>query len=221
MSANKYNESQIAAGRLTSEMITKLVEHWQSGNGLTVDGYAGPNTLGSLSTPSGIAKHFPLRCLADGRRPVITSKFRDENPSRSTHNGVDFLFAWEDGDPLVKIGDGGAAGRKGVRRYWIPEGTYAVAAARGIVQAADSSKTGYRIWIDHGHGERTGYFHLKNCAVMQGDLVAAGDDLGIVGDNPAGHDATHLHFEVSPSDRYQPINPRTWLDGALYLDAKE
>lgn len=221
MNASKYNAKQYQDGNLTDAMVTKLVQCWQRHNDLAVDGFAGPNTLHSLmSSGSGsLVKYFPLRLLGDGRKPVITSGFYTENPSRSTHHGVDFFYPWHSGDPLVPVGDGGAVAKRGERRWWIPEGTYAVAAADGIVQVAADSKTGHKVWIDHGNGERTGYFHLINCTVMPGDTVSAGTALGVVGDNPSGHDATHLHFEVSPAHRYAPVNPRTWLEGATYLSA--
>lgn len=221
MNASEYNAGQYADGELTDEMITELVEYWQRGHqGLTVDGFAGPNTLSTLEKKCGaLLKHYPLRLLEGGRGPVITSGFYTENPSRSTHKGVDFFYRWTDSDQHMPTGDGGAIEKRGKRKWWIPPGTYAVAAASGVVQVAANSKTGYRVWIDHGNGERTGYFHLQDCVVNAGDKVAAGDGLGQVGDNPNGHDATHLHFEVSPTDRYAPMNPRLWLKGAIYLDA--
>jgi hypothetical protein len=35
--------------------------------------------------------------------------------------------------------------------------------------------------------------------------------LGLVGDNPADHDARHLHFELSPTATYSPIDPTPFL----------
>lgn len=220
MNASEYNARQYAEGELTDEMITELVEYWQRGHDLAVDGYCGPNTINTLQKKVGeLTKYYPIRLLGDGRAPVITSGFYTENPSRSTHKGVDFFFKWLDSDPSMPLGDGGAIKKRGKRKWWIPEGTYAVAAAAGVIQVAEDSKTGHKVWVDHGNGERTGYFHLQNCTVNAGEKVAAGDALGLIGDNPNGYDATHLHFEVSPADRYAPINPRLWLKGAIYLDA--
>lgn len=220
MNAAEYNANQYSADELTDNMLVELVEFWQRKHSLAVDGYAGPNTLASIQNEVGdLEKFYPLRLLSDGRQAVLTSGFHTENPSRPTHKGADFFLPWEDGDPEVPIGDGGAVAKNGVRRWWIPEGTHAVSAASGIIQKAGPTKTGYRVWVDHKNGERTGYFHLENCLVEVGQSVQAGFALGLVSDNPTGHDGKHLHFEVSPSDRYAPKNPRLWLKGATYLDA--
>lgn len=205
---------------LTPEMITELVEYWQRGHGLTVDGFCGPNTQGTIAAASSSSQRFyPLRCLPDGRRPIITSAFYTENPSRSSHKGVDFFFRWLDSDPDVPVGDGGAIRRNGKRKWWYPPGTCAVAAAFGVVMKAGRHSTGFRAWIDHGDGTRTGYFHLKDLRVTQGHTISAGADVGLVGDNPNGHDGKHLHFETSPVGSYAPTNPRKWLKNAKYLEA--
>lgn len=218
MNASEYNAKQYRTGKLTDAMITELVECWQRHHQLTVDGFAGPNTLGSiLGGAAALAKFYPLRALTDGRQPVITSGFYTENPSRSTHKGVDFFYKWQEGDPLVAVGDGGAIAKRGTIKWWYPDNTCAVSAADGVVSEAGNTKTGHRVWVDHGHGERTGYFHLQNCLVSIGQRVDAGHPLGLIGDNPSGHDGKHLHFEVSPVGKYAPINPRVWLKGAGYL----
>ena len=217
MSAADYNRKQIAEGNLTDLMIVKLVEAWQRGHiGLAVDGYAGENTLSSLSRGLGIEKFWPLAVLSDGRKPQITSGFYTENPSRSTHKGVDLFYKWLDTDPDVPLGDGGAIKKNGKRKWWYPPGAVAIAAASGVVTAASDTKTGHRVWVDHGNGERSGYFHGSDLLVDVGDEIAAGTPVILVGDNPKGHDAKHLHFEVSPVDRYAPMNPRKWLEGAGY-----
>ena len=104
MNASKYNAKQYQDGNLTDAMVTKLVQCWQRHNDLAVDGFAGPNTLHSLmSSGSGsLVKYFPLRLLGDGRKPVITSGFYTENPSRSTHHGVDFFYPWHSGDLICR-----------------------------------------------------------------------------------------------------------------------
>ncbi len=111
------------------------------------------------------------------------------------------------------MGDHGAAGKKsdGSPKWVVPTGTLAIAAAAGVVQLAGDSATGHRVWVDHGNGYRTGYFHLLDLRVVVGARVVAGAALGLVGDNPADNDGRHLHFEVSPIDRYAPLDPEPFL----------
>lgn len=214
MSAESFNARQVASGKLTNSHITKLVEFWQRGHDLDDDGYAGSMTIDSLDKSGEIEKFWPLRRLSDGRFPVITSKFHTENEGRSTHMGVDMFYPWLDSDPDVPLGDGGAIKKHGKRKWWYPPGSVAVAAADGVVQLAGDTNTGFRVWVDHGNGERSGYFHGSEVLVEVGEPVSALEPLIVVGDNPKGHDAKHLHFEVSPVDRYAPMNPRAWLRGA-------
>lgn len=219
MTAESYNRKQYRDGDLTDRHLVTLVEFWQRHHhDLAVDGYAGPNTLVTLrGSVFAIKKFWPLLCLAGGRTPVITSGFYTENPSRPTHKGVDLFYPWLDSDPDVSTGDGGAIKRNGRRRWWYPPGAVAIAAADGIVQLAGEIGTGWRCWLDHYNGERTGYFHGAKLLVEAGDKIKAGTPVIEVGHNPKGHDAKHLHFEVSPADRYAPMNPRTWLRGAQFI----
>lgn len=48
--AGIYNSEQIQSGDLTKGMIVQLVKLWQEANGLTVDGFCGPNTQSSISS---------------------------------------------------------------------------------------------------------------------------------------------------------------------------
>jgi murein DD-endopeptidase MepM/ murein hydrolase activator NlpD len=199
----------------------ELTRLWQAGHPpLAVDGIFGARTAASIDAElDPIEKCWPLRLLADGRQPIITSGFKSENPSRPTHNGADMFYRWLDSDPDVPVGDGGAIMRGGKRRWWIPPGTCAIAPAAGVVMASSRIGTGWRVWIDHGNGERSGFMHGKaDCQLVKvGDAVELGQGVIVVGDNPRARDATHLHFEISPVDVYRPVNPRPWLVGARYL----
>jgi murein DD-endopeptidase MepM/ murein hydrolase activator NlpD len=214
MSVDKFN-----AEHLPWDLVTDLVEFWQRHHQLVVDGYAGQNTLASIRAQrSPLEKFWPLPALPDGRAPEITSGFYTENPSRSTHKGVDMFYRWLDSDPDVPVGDGGAIKRNGKRRWWYPEGAVAIAAADGVVQQVGRIKTGHRVWINHGNGERTGYFHGLDAKVEVGQRICAGMPVITIGDNPQGYDAKHLHFEVSPVHSYAPMNPRLWLRGAGIIE---
>ena len=75
------------------------------------------------------------------------------------------------------------------------------------------------IYIDHGAGVVTGYFHLSTALVSVGDTVARGQKIGLVG--ATGRvTGPHLHWAA----RYGAVtvNPldlitlsRTWYSGAL------
>ena len=240
MTADRYNESVLARAldpsvpeekRFRPEHLTLLGECWQRQHGLAVDGYVGPNTLLSLDEElrrrQPKPRVWPLVAMPDGRLPVITSGFYTENPDRSDHKGVDLFYRWLDSDPDVPFGDGGAIMRNGRRQWWIPprdlfpQARHVLAAASGVVRQAGVIKTGFRLWIDHPDGSSTGYFHLSEIWVADNTVVAAGQSLGLVGDNPSVHDGAHLHFEVSPAGRYAPMNPRPWLERAVYLSPQE
>jgi murein DD-endopeptidase MepM/ murein hydrolase activator NlpD len=228
MNADEYNKAELVAGRLTLAHITVLVRKFQEACGFrgtvgprALDGKAGPNTQRELDKllqttdpvpKTGVFKlALPLPDLADGRRATITSSFRPAD--RPNHDGVDLFYRWRPGDQPSFVGDKGAATRNadGTPRWVVPYETPAVAAADGIVQIAGNSATGYRCWVDHGNGMRTGYFHLLDLDVAVGQRVTVGARIGRVGDNPADNDGRHLHFELSPSDRYAPIDPAPYL----------
>lgn len=213
MSAADFNAAQFAAGELTWARITELVRAWQASHGLAVDGMAGPTTIASIEAAER-PKPFlacPLPALSDGRQATITSEFRPAD--RPNHDGIDWFYQWKTGDMPDFVGDRGAAGKNsdGSPRWVVPYGVCAIAAAAGKVTLAGNSPTGYRVWIEHGNGLRTGYFHLLDVRVTVGQAVAAGAQLGLVGDNPADHDGRHLHFELSPVDRYAPMDPVPYM----------
>jgi len=73
-------------------------------------------------------------------------------------------------------------------------GTPVVAAARGVVAlVADFYLAGRAIYLDHGAGLVTGYFHLSQVHVTEGDTVAAGQRIGAVG-RSGRVTGPHLHW---------------------------
>jgi murein DD-endopeptidase MepM/ murein hydrolase activator NlpD len=71
------------------------------------------------------------------------------------------------------------------------------AAASGTVVFAGPEKTrfGNQVLIDHGNGWQTSYGHLARVTVEKGDIVKAGERVGLAGD--AGKaPRTQLHFEI-------------------------
>lgn len=75
-----------------------------------------------------------------------------------------------------------------------------------IVYAGPRAGYGYTVEIDHGHGFRTRYAHLRDIHVERGDEVAIGQRIGSMG-STGRSTATHLHYEVWFRGRaVDPIN---------------
>jgi murein DD-endopeptidase MepM/ murein hydrolase activator NlpD len=68
------------------------------------------------------------------------------------------------------------------------------AANRGIVRlVADFYLAGKAVYVDHGEGLVTGYFHLSEATVAEGDTVSRGQRIGLVG--ASGRvTGPHLHW---------------------------
>ncbi|HEX2253942.1 MAG TPA: M23 family metallopeptidase [Thermoanaerobaculia bacterium] len=114
-------------------------------------------------------------------------------------------FALPLGPPLAKLP---AGGRFGARRFFngeprsphsgadyaAPQGTPVLAVAPGrVVLAADHFFSGKSVFLDHGDGLLSMYFHLSGLAVAEGDEVDAGEIVGLVGTTGRATGA-HLHF---------------------------
>ena len=107
----------------------------------------------------------PLEALPEGGR-FGSRRFFNGQP-RSPHSGSD--FAAQTGTPVMSVGAG------------------------TVVLADDLFFSGRSVFVDHGDGLITMYFHLSTLGVEDGDEVARGQLLGTVG---ATGRATgpHLHF---------------------------
>ncbi len=68
------------------------------------------------------------------------------------------------------------------------------AAGRAVVAlVADFYLAGHAVYLDHGGGLVTGYFHLSRADVVAGDTVAAGEVIGAVGRSGRAT-GPHLHW---------------------------
>jgi murein DD-endopeptidase MepM/ murein hydrolase activator NlpD len=91
-------------------------------------------------------------------------------------------------------------------------GATILAPARGVVALVDTFYLGGNVlYLDHGAGLVTGYLHLSEHLVAQGDTVVAGESLAKVG--ATGRvTGPHLHWIV----RYGVIT----VDGQSLLDLR-
>lgn len=90
-----------------------------------------------------------------------------------------------------------------------PEGTPVVAAAAGeVIFAGWYGGYGNAVVISHGGNITTTYAHLSRLSVSEGAKVAAGDEVGRVGDTGLSTGA-HLHFDVREGG--EPVNPWSYL----------
>ncbi|MGE3142894.1 MAG: peptidoglycan DD-metalloendopeptidase family protein [Hyphomonadaceae bacterium] len=82
-----------------------------------------------------------------------------------------------------------------------------VATSPGIVVFAGvKSGYGYVVEVDHGHGFKTRYGHLRDIQVSRGERVAIGQRIGSMG-STGRSTGTHLHYEVWFRGRaVDPIN---------------
>lgn len=90
-----------------------------------------------------------------------------------------------------------------------PQGTPVMSVADGVVYKAKDNGYGYSyIMLVHHNGLMTTYGHISNIMVEEGQLVKAGQAIGLSGGMPgtkgAGYMTTgpHLHFEVLKNGAY-------------------
>lgn len=91
-------------------------------------------------------------------------------------------------------------------------GTEITAPARGRVVLAEAlTVRGKTIILDHGWGVFTAYFHQSEILVATGDVVEAGQTIGLVGATGRVTGA-HLHWEVWVGG--VPVDPQRWVERA-------
>jgi murein DD-endopeptidase MepM/ murein hydrolase activator NlpD len=89
-------------------------------------------------------------------------------------------------------------------------GTTVRAANRGtVILARNLYFEGNCVFIDHGQGLMTLYFHLSEMKVKEGDKVDSGTIVGLSG-NTGRVTAPHLHFAVRWQGVY--LDPQTLLE---------
>lgn len=109
-------------------------------------------------------------------------------------------------------------GRKAVHRgldlrAHLKASVYATAPGK-VTYAGWSGPFGRMVEIDHGHGIRTRYAHLKKILVKSGQTVANREKIGLVGSSGRST-GPHLHYEV----RYKgvPLNPQKFVTAGKHV----
>jgi murein DD-endopeptidase MepM/ murein hydrolase activator NlpD len=140
----------------------------------------------SLSKPVQIEWRAPLE------RPRVSSFFGVVSPLRPTgHHGIDFVA--KQGTPVMASADGRVASSTDLD--------------------AGGAKYGKTIQLTHANGLSSVYAHLDRRLVAEGDIVRAGQLIGMSGAT-GKVTGPHLHFEVREGAR--TVDPATVLAG---LDA--
>ena len=107
---------------------------------------------------------------------------------------------------------GGTTSFHGAIDIAVARGTPIRAAAGGVVILARYyGLAGKTVFIDHGGGMTTLYFHMDRIDVNKGDTVVIGDQIGTVG-TTGRSTGSHLHFET------RLVNPSSVSCNYKYLD---
>jgi hypothetical protein len=98
--------------------------------------------------------------------------------------------------------------------YGVPEGTSITAAGPGRVVSAGWTSDGFgnEVTIDHGNGLTTLYGHLEHVSVKPGDLVQAGQPIGLSG-TTGNSTGPHLHFGLEKNGVW--VDPTPYLSGQI------
>jgi hypothetical protein len=128
--------------------------------------------------------------------PVGAAAITSEFGVRRTINGGPPNWIHEGTDFDVQVGDAVFAAAKGV-----------------VVHAAPLYTRGNVIFVDHGWGVMTGYFHLSRFEVQVGQEVKKGQTIGLAGDT-GFVTGPHLHVEVRV--RNVMVEPLEWFNWAPF-----
>lgn len=162
---------------------------------------------------------FERQLEAEGRKlkAAVKAAQESERAAKTGPDGDNTRF-------LNPVGNGPISGAYGTNRgththagidIGVASGTRVAAAAGGtVIEAGTLPGYGNVIIIDHGRGTVTRYAHLSKIGVVKGQVVDAGDQIGLSGGVPgtagAGNSkGAHLHYEVRRNGK--PVDPRTGL----------
>ena len=121
------------------------------------------------------------------------------------HEGIDFVA--KAGTPVLAAKAGTIARIDSAFTDWSAsqeQAAFDAAQALGYTPDATLDRIrGRQVWIDHGDGVVTRYAHLSEVAPLRaGDVVSAGQFIGIVGSSGYPEGGPHLHFEIRVGDAF-------------------
>ena len=156
----------------------------------------GDRTLPTFSLPGRWV--WPL-AMWQGRAPVCSdgwgSARRKRDGTPSIHLGVDLMYRRRSRADLTDSYPPGTRG--GSTWHVMAADVPALAASAGTVRYAKWTERGFTIVIDHIAPWSTYYTHLSMLSVRAGQVVAAGEPIGIVGGDPSNPPhLRHLHFAL-------------------------
>ncbi|MGD2133306.1 MAG: M23 family metallopeptidase [Maricaulaceae bacterium] len=95
-----------------------------------------------------------------------------------------------------------------------PEGSPVNAPASGVVTLADNLYfEGGAVFLDHGHGLVSIFMHMSEITVEEGDVVGAGDQLGLAGMTGTAN-GPHIHWGL----KWRNPHYADGTTGAFYID---
>jgi peptidoglycan LD-endopeptidase LytH len=139
---------------------------------------------------------WPVPRFEDGRAPRISDGWGSaRDGGRRRHRGVDVMYRRANERELVERFAPGTP--NGSPLHFMPDGTPALAARGGVVRWVKKTRRGFEVVIGHNPAWATYYQHLERPWVRVGELVVAGQAIGVIGGNPLdGAGLKHLHFEL-------------------------
>ena len=203
----------------------RMTRAFQVAAGIGADGKHGPGTEAKLVAllgerprlaPNLVGWVKPMPATWQGRKLRMTSGFakdgRGPNKSRHNHLGCDFMYR--------RRLPGRAKHPHYTRWHWCPDGVPFYSVGPGVVTYADWRRDRFIVVVDHGEIAGIGHLrtwnsHAKELTVERGDVVKAGDTLGIVG--KTGTDIVHLHHGWLVG---RPVPGKRWSHGykAMSID---
>ncbi len=142
--------------------------------------------------------------LRNGKH-YLTSGYgeRTVNGNKGFHKGCDFV---------------GGTDSRAATDHIVAYESGVITKATGDVDGTTPSE-GNAVYINHGNGIETCYFHLKkgSVTVKKDDLVARGDVIGYMG-NTGNSTGAHLHFGIRINGEW--TDPLPYLEGTADLGFK-